>query len=68
MTAAKTLDKTDAPVERGDEIELFDGLRWVRATVLSVKWSAVSGWWIEATCDAGTWNGVESEMRKVATS
>lgn len=65
MTKAKQLDaKPEAPFSRGDLIEFFDGLRWDAGTVTTVKWSNVSGWWVEASCDRGTWQGQSELVRR----
>ena len=53
MTAAK-VERTEAPATRGARVEVNEpGIRAWTGTVSSVKWSPVSGWWLDIERDDG---------------
>jgi hypothetical protein len=55
---AGTLESTPAPFARGDEVLVTEeAIRPWAGVVTAVKWSNVSGWWIEIRTESyGTWS------------
>lgn len=53
---AQLVEKTPEPCKRGQEILVQEpNIRPWRGTVLSMKWSPVSGWWIDVRREDGGW-------------
>lgn len=53
---AKVIEHTPAPIERGDAVRVVEAGRrpWV-GVAQAVKWSPVSGWWVDVAGPDGTW-------------
>lgn len=64
MTATK-LQPSAPPCERGDDVIVTEqGITPWRGVASFVKWSAVSGWWVEVRTDDGTFviRGADVEL------
>lgn len=56
MAGNKTMERTDPPAKRGDQVEVcWNGRMIDTGVVRSVKWSSQTGWWAEVSADKGTY-------------
>ena len=64
---AKTLERTDPRFSRKDDVRVEEeGIRPWEGIVTAVKWSPVSGWWLEVRRgDEGTYVVHESMIEAV---
>ena len=59
----KTLKKTEVPLHRGDEASVRGMPNYGSMRVWNVKWSHVSGWWLDLRDeDGGMWTVPYSEV------